>query len=262
MHLLLTDETNTVPNEKVRFFAYGGLIMDLEALPKLDDHVTATRVKFGYKPGDILKFDTNARPQQISLEAATAAKNEVIQACIDVGCKFIAYVVLHAIARRRPPAETVAWGANCVIGAFNYFLHLTNSYGIVAVDRLPAGNDYSLLTAKFCHGLTFPDEGPVALDRIKLFSSTCINASHASSAMDIALGSFRYCINQPANVEAAKSMMANICRLIWCTRQGDTLMVFGRGLIFRPKTISVLKFKAQYDELLRDINELIKDAKL
>jgi hypothetical protein len=29
--------------------------------------------------------------------------------------------------------------------------------------------------------------------------------------MDIALGAFRYCINQPANVAAAKVMMANIC---------------------------------------------------
>ncbi len=153
-------------------------------------------------------------------------------------------------------------GANCVIGKFNYFLHVVNSHGIVTMDRFPAGNDYSFLTDKFCHGLTFQGEDQVALDRIKLFSSTCINASHASSAMDIALGAFRYCINQPANVDAAKVMMANICRLIWCTRDGDTLMPLERGLIFRPKAVGVAKYKAEYDELLSGINALIADAKI
>lgn len=80
--------------------------------------------------------------------------------------------------------------------------------------------------------------------------------------MDIALGAFRYCINQPANVAAAKVMMANICRMIWCTREGDTLMPLERGLIFRPKTVNVDKYKAEYDGLLQSINLLIADAKL
>jgi hypothetical protein len=262
VHLLLTDETNAVPSDKARFFVYGGLVIDFGVLAQLDDLVATTRVKFGYRPGDLLKFDTNARPGQVSLEAATAAKNEVIQACIEVGCKFIAYVVLHAIARSRRADEIVAWGANCVIGKFNYFLHSVGSYGVVAMDRFPAGRDYSFLTDKFCYGLTFQGEDPVTLDRIKLFSSTCINASHASSAMDITLGAFRYCINQPENVEAAKVMMANICRLIWCTRDGDNLMPLERGLIFRPKEVAVDKYKAEYDGLLRGINDLIADASL
>ncbi|MEK6771267.1 MAG: hypothetical protein AABY62_06485 [Pseudomonadota bacterium] len=114
MYLLLTDETNAVPSEKARFFVYGGLIVDLAALPQLDDLVAATRAKFGYKLGDLLKFDTNVRPKHVPLVAATAAKNEVIQACIDVGCKFIAYVVLHAIAKSQPAAEIVAWGGRTV----------------------------------------------------------------------------------------------------------------------------------------------------
>ena len=262
MHILLTDETNAVPSDAAKFFVYGGLIVDAGALPQLDDRVAAARAKYGYKPGDLLKFDTNARPKHVPLDAATAAKNDVIQACIDVDCKFIVYVVLHAIAKTRPAADIVAWGANCVVGKFNYFLHVTNSHGLVAMDRFPAGNDYSFLTDKFCFGLTFQGEDPVALDRIKLFSSTCINASHVSSAMDIALGAFRYCINQPANVAAAKVMMANICRMIWCTREGDTLMPLERGLIFRPKTVNVDKYKAEYDGLLQSINLLIADAKL
>ncbi len=58
------------------------------------------------------------------------------------------------------------------------------------------------------------------LDRIKLLTSTCTNASHASSAMDVTLGAFRYCINQPKNLPAARAMMAKVVRLIWHERRG------------------------------------------
>jgi hypothetical protein len=113
------------------------------------------------------------------------------------------------------------------------------------------------LTDRFTDGLIFSDEERVPLDRIKLFTSTCINASHASSAMDIVLGSFRYCINEPRNLPAARTMMANIIKLIWCDIQGDEIHVMEKGLIFRPKTVAVASYKAEYDGLLEHINALL-----
>ena len=99
----------------------------------------------------------------------------------------------------------------------------------------------------------------VKLDKILLFSSTCINASHACSAMDIVLGSFRYCINNPLNLEAARTMMKNITKLIWCHRSGEDIYAIEKGLIFRPKDIKVAKYKAEYDNLLDHINMLIEE---
>jgi hypothetical protein len=88
----------------------------------------------------------------------------------------------------------------------------------------------------------------VRLNRVKLFTATCINGSHASSAMDIVLGTFRYCINQPKNIAAAKKMMANVTRLIWHEQDGENIHAMERGLIFRPKlpNISVPAYKAEY----------------
>jgi hypothetical protein len=68
-------------------------------LPELHARIAEIRKANGYLPADRLKFDTNARPKHVSVEAATAAKRDVVSACIACDCKFIAYVILHSIAR-------------------------------------------------------------------------------------------------------------------------------------------------------------------
>jgi hypothetical protein len=95
--------------------------------------------------------------------------------CIELGCKFIAYVVIHAIAKNVGQPKLVEWGANHVIGKFNYFLGKHGAYGIVAIDRLASHAEYKVLVERSTKGLTFSDEGNrgVAPDRIKLFASTC-----------------------------------------------------------------------------------------
>ena len=259
MHFLFTDETNLPNDPTANFFAYGGLIVPPDKLTKLHESIARIRQATGYQPEDQLKFQTSARPPHVSLEQCTNAKNDVVELCVQLGCRFIAYVVLHAIAKKRPIEEVIAWGASHVIGKFNFFLNTVAADGVVVLDRLPQASEYSLLTDKFTKGLTFPDGQHVVLDRIRLFASSCSNASHASSAMDIVLGSFRYCINQPKNVPAARKMMSNITKLIWCERNGDDLYPFERGLIFRPKDIKVERYRKEYDDLLAWINELLKE---
>jgi len=260
MHILFTDETNVVPQANAKFFAYGGLLIKLERLDELHLGLRQISSDAGYKPGDQLKFDTHARPQHVTFENATIVKQRIIDLCIALECKFIVYVVLHAIAKGKDPALLVRWGADHVIGKFQYFLVQSDSHGIVAVDRLPNGNEFTFLTDKFSFGLTFHDgDEPVPLDRIRLFASTCINASYASSAMDIVLGSFRYCINNPFNELAARQMMKKLSQLIWCTRTGDNMFPFEMGLIFRPKNVNHEPYKKEYDGLLAHINELMAD---
>ncbi|MEW5903654.1 MAG: hypothetical protein AB1722_04830 [Pseudomonadota bacterium] len=259
MYLLLTDETNLKAGENVEFFSYGGLIVSMEKLPILHARIAEIREANGYLPADRLKFDTNARPKHVSVEAATAAKRDVVAACIACDCKFIAYVILHVIARNTPLEKTIQWGADHVIGKFNFFLQCQNSHGIVAMDRLPDGVEFDYLSSKFVGGLTLQEGETLELDRIALFSSTCINASHLTSAMDIVLGSWRYCINSPMNTGAAKSMMADLTKLIWCEREGKDLYAFEKGLVFRPKEVKRSDYRAKYDALLNHVNELIDD---
>ncbi len=136
MYLLMTDETNVQPTAQCRFFAYGGLIVPFERLCRLSARIEAIRIDCGYRRRDSLKFDTHACPRNVTREAARDAKRRVILACIANDCLFIAYVVLHAIARNRPQRTLVEWAASHVIGKFNYFLTLQDSHGIVQVDRL------------------------------------------------------------------------------------------------------------------------------
>lgn len=259
MYLLLTDETNLKAGGNVEFFSYGGLIVSAAKLAELHTRIADIRKTNGYLPGDRLKFDTNARPKHVSVDAATAAKREVIAACIDCDCKFIAYVILHQIARNTPLEKTIQWGADHVIGKFNYFLQCQDAHGIVAMDRLPDGVEFDYLANKFVGGLALQEGEQVCLDRITLFSSTCINASHLTSAMDIVLGSWRYCINNPLNNDAAKSMIAEITKLIWCVREGKDIYAFEKGLIFRPKVVTRQDYQEKYNVLLKRINELIDD---
>lgn len=260
MHILFTDETNTVETEHVKFFVYGGLMFPIESLAKLDGDIRLIRAQNGYKPSDELKFATHCRPAHVSQEKSNLAKEAVIDACINRGCKFIALVALHAIAKGQSKDTLIKWRASHVLGRFNYFLTQVNDSGIVVVDRLPIAGDYKYLIEKFCEGLEFDGGKRVKLDHIKLYASTCSNASHASSAMDIVLGSFRYCINDPQNVELAKKLMVKVTQLIWHERDGDKILAFERGLVLRPKQIMVKEYKLEYDSLVKHINGLIAHA--
>lgn len=259
MHLLLTDETNVQPKEDVLFFVYGGLIVPLAALSELDTRITAARAKAGLKPDDEFKFETNSRPKHVEFAAWTQAKAETLKACVETGCVFIAYVVLHEIAKAQDLRTNIEWGANSVLGAFNKYLSQNKSFGVVALDRLASKDEYKLLSDRFTKGLVLAGgRPPVPLENIKLYASTCINASHASSAMDIVLGAFRYCINDPKNKEAGKEMMAIITKLIWCEKVGENIYAHDRGLLMRPKKVEAPHHRAKYDELLNKINILLK----
>jgi hypothetical protein len=257
MFLLFTDETNLPSDPGAKFFAYGGLVVPAKTLPDLGAAIASIRKDMGYKPGDSLKFSTNARPAHVTVENARVAKERVIQSCLDLKCLFIIYVILHAIAKNDQD-NLVKFGANSVIGRFNYFLTQENDHGICVVDRLPNATEYKYLSEKFSEGLDIQGQKKVQLDRIHLFASTCDNASHASSAMDITLGAFRYCINATKKTDAASSMMRKVANMLWHIREGKKIHASGRGLILSPQVVKVAQYKQEYTDLLAHINNLMK----
>ncbi len=264
MHILFTDETNIRPGKGIRFFIYGGLVFPIEALSTLDKGIEKIRVGARFNPQDVLKFATSTRPSHVSAEVHTNAKREVVELCLATNCKFIAHIIHHGIIKNQDQDQQVQWAANLVIGRYNKFLRQENDDGICIVDNLPVTKQFRYLSEKFTQGLVLKDGKNVRLDRIKLFGATCINASHASSAMDIVLGSFRYCVNDPANKDAAREMMRSIVKLIWHRKEGDTYYVRGLGMIIRPSLEELEerypKFKPDYDQLTYSINELLKES--
>src|SRR5690606_29969555 len=152
------------------FFVYGGLLFPIEHLSTLSREIQTIRDEFGYRDGDVLKFDTNARPHHVPVEAATEAKRRVVQLCRDLRCKFIVCVILHDIIKKQNPDNQVLWAANHVIGRFNLYLQQIDDDGIVVVDKLPVNADFQYLAEKHSTGLTFEDGTTVKLDRIKLYA--------------------------------------------------------------------------------------------
>ena len=261
MHILLTDETNKTPSEQVKFFAYGSIMFPVETLSKLDEKIRLIRVEAGYKPTDVLKFDTRVRPAQVTAAQATKAKAQVVEACKELGVKFVVCVILHDIMKNQDAAKKCYWAADYVISRFHQYLNAVKDDGMVIIDNVPEGEQYQYLTKKFTVGLEVGAK-TFQLPRIKLYSSTCVGGSHACSAMDIVLGTFRFAINNPSH-NVSRPMMLNIMSLIWHTRIGDEIHTLDRGLILRPQLdkITSRKYKASYDDLIKNINALIAEEK-
>lgn len=264
MHILLTDETNVKPSQQVTFFVYGGIFFPIDALSLLDSEIFRIRAAAGFLPGDPLKFATTTRPEYVSQEAHTQAKRQTIDLCQENRIKFIAHVIHHGIIKNQNLDQQIQRAADYVIGRFNSYLISADDDGICIVDNLPVSKQFQYLSDKFTYGLQFGSGRNTRLERIKLYGATCINASNANSAMDIVLGSFRYCINNPANIDAAREMIAKIVSLMWHTRIGETYCVLDRGLIVRPDLSRLQQdyptFKPDYDRLFENINALLQQA--
>jgi hypothetical protein len=259
MYILLTDETNATPSKDAKFFVYGGLFFPIDRLDELDEEIANIRKSAGYQPGYEFKFDTRTRPVHVTIENATTAKKEVVDLCLKIGCKFIVHVILHEIIKNQEPDQQAQWAADYVIGRYNQYLMENNGTGICVIDNLPGKTQFKYLSDKFSYGLTFTNGYSIPLNKIKLYAASCINASNVNSAMDIVLGSFRYCINDPKNPEAATIMMRNVVNLMWHERKGDDIYVIGRGLILRPEIEKVsFRYKSDYEELINHINTLLK----
>ncbi len=261
MYLLFTDETNKEPNDNIRFFIYGGLFVPADNAVTLHKEIERIRNCTGYKSTDTLKFDTNSRPKHVSQKQATTAKKEIIEQCYLAGCKFSALVIHHNIAKKDDPEKKLMWSADHIIGHFNYFLSSeVDDYGICFADSLPVSAPNQYLADTFSKGLSLDGkQRRVKLDRIIALSETCINASHLASAIDIVLGTFRFCVNSKDQTDMLRNMARSVLRMMWCDEKNGIRYLSERGLILRPKNIKVPAYEAQYQELVGYLDGLIKN---
>jgi len=257
MYLLVTDETNKTGSDKVKFFIYGGLIVPLKSLLDLNKGVERIRENAGYKSGDKFKFDTRSRPKQVEIQKATQAKIEVIDLCYSIGCKFLAQASLHELIKDRSTEDQIEWAANTIFSEFNKYLEKNSSYGLCLMDNIPNKNQWKYLSEKFCFGLIFPDKKQRKLDRILVYGATCTNAGHVNSAMDIVLGTFRYCVNENLNDLLSKDMLKSVVRLMLHHNDGKSVRFTDYGLFLRPKAVNAEHHKKSYNDLKKRLNTLI-----
>lgn len=258
MYILFTDETNNRPSDAVKFFICGGLFFPLDALLKIDQGIAQIRHAAGYLPKDSLKFDTRSRPPQVTMAAATEAKSKVIDLCLENKCRFIALVIHHKIVANKGDNQFL-WAMDAIIAKFNQVMRDEMSHGICIMDTLPVEQgQWKYFSDKFCAGLHFDGKDDQPLARIRLFAATCNNASYISSAVDIVLGTFRYCVNNPKNLDAAQKMMKNVVGMMHKKIDGNTIFLREFGLLFRPQTVRIAEYKQAYDDLVVHLTVLLK----
>jgi hypothetical protein len=171
-YVLLTDETNQQPSERARFFIYGGVFFPAAAVPDLYDLARDVRAEAGYQRADEFKFDTRSRPEHVTRQQQTEAKRRVLEGCAELDVRFIAYLVLHDIARHRSLEQLVRFGVNTVLSTFQKFLGHEDESGICLVDRLPYRHGHQSLGEIFQQGLKMPNNRRRVLDRVLLLGET------------------------------------------------------------------------------------------
>jgi len=259
-YILFTDETNKEFTPGVKFFIYGGAIVESEKLGELHYMMEQIRKKYKYNPPDEFKFAVNSKPSHITKTDFSEAKNEVLIGCSRIGVVFIACLTLHQIAKNKQLSELVGFGANTLFGKFDTFLLLNNATGICIVDRLPFGSDYGYLKEKFQVGLKFKNGSTSRLNRINMFATSCEGATHAISAIDILLGSFRYCVNEKDKDIVPKKLFPVVAKMMWYKVEGKKRNIREYGLMFRPKKVIVPEYEREYRELVDRFNCLLSSS--
>ncbi|WP_143266232.1 MULTISPECIES: DUF3800 domain-containing protein [Amycolatopsis] len=261
MYTLITDETNTQESKNSEFFIYGGLVFSPEQMGIISSDIQAIRDTYGFAPEDKLKFDTNSRPANVDRSSYTAAKKQVIQSCLNAGVVFIAYMILHKIAK--DPKTIGEYALNSVLVRFDgVFLREKSDIGVVIVDRLPdQARAYDMLRRKFQTGLEIASNGSkIELDRVLLYATTCDGASHLSSAVDIVLGSLRWVVNHSNNgptTELSRDMFGSVASMMYHRESGGKKYLRDYGLILRPKEPGHPPYKARYDDLVSYLQGLL-----
>lgn len=250
MYWFIVDETNRDYSAN-HFFIVGGLVFTADQVEPVDAAVRDIRAKYGYQPGDSFKFDTRARPDQVTIEQSTAAKGELISAIRDIGVRMITYVILHDLCMNQSYDLRMNYALNTLAYAYSDLLRAESASGVMLMDR---DNDrYAHLEHLFQSGLQFPGGRTFRLDhRIKLFGMTNDNASHLSSASDVALGAFRYCVNTAGGWgrdAVARDMFPVLSSILWGIEQGDVRRIGGYGFHARPNRVGKPEFQVLYSGL-------------
>jgi hypothetical protein len=250
MHWFLVDETNRDYSAD-HFFIVGGLVFTEPQIDLVDAAVREVRQAYGYKPGDSLKFDTNGRPEYITPQQHKDAKQDLIVRLRDIGVRMIVYVILHDISVNEPYDTRMNYALNTLVYAYDDLLFREHATGLMLIDR--DNGRYDHLEYLFQHGLNFEGRQVPVNARIRLFGQTNDNASHLSSATDVALGAFRYCVNAAGGWgrnEVASAMFPPLGDMMWGIEVTEGIkQVRGFGYHPRPHSVKVQRYSVLYETL-------------
>lgn len=231
MYLVLTDETNR-EEKGTTFFLMGGVAVPANAAQELNVQIDGIREKYGYRVEDSLKYARASKPDQISNDNFNSAKSAVLDLCVQFKVSIFLYACHHLIAENKGQIEKFQWGSNALLWQINKFLASEKSFAWVLQDRHPVEGEFAYYRQRFSESRPIhPDK--YKLDCIVGFGSTCDGASHLASIADIALGSYRFCINNPTKDVVNGILMPKLLRSTWGSPDcvGKGIGIFPLGVV-------------------------------
>lgn len=248
MYLLYTDETNTDPKHS-DFFIYGGVAISGEHAEAISVKIEGLRRKYGYRAGDILKFNTKEKPKHISIDAHKDIKKEVIAVASEFGVVLFTSFILHKIAAS--PEDARRNEINRICFHFDSFLFQVKDMGLVLVDMFQDEDLPAILREKFSVGIRGLPYTPVhRLQRVLGFHFSTIGSSNFCSLVDIILGAIRWVVNNrddPSKEPVAKELLQQVSPLL--IRYKDAGKVSELSLFFSPKVIKAKTYLEEYCKL-------------
>ena len=248
MYLLYTDETNTDP-KRSDFFIYGGVAVSGEHAEAISTKIEGLRRKYGYRAGDILKFNTKEKPKHICIDAHRDIKKEIIAVAREFEAVLFTSFILHKIAAS--PEDARRNEINRICFHFDSFLFQVKDVGLVLVDMFKDEDLPAILREKFSVGIKGLPYTPVhRLQRVLGFHFSTIGSSNFCSLVDIVLGSIRWAVNNrddPSKEPVVKELLQQVSPLL--IRFGQADKVSELSLFFSPKVIKAKTYLEEYNKL-------------
>lgn len=214
MYLIFTDETNNNVDDST-FFLMGGIAVPFSAAATVTGKIDALRVVHGYRSEDQLKYARANKPGHITNDIFNQIKSDVLDLCRDYNIVIFLYACHHLIAEKIAPEKKFQWGSNGLLWRINAFLKANETSGWVMQDRHPVIGEFEYYKQRFRESRPEYKDCEYKLDRVLGFGSTCDGASNLASIADIALGSYRFCLNHPDKDIVNNKLMPKLLMSTW-----------------------------------------------
>lgn len=256
MKILVADETNNDPEKDIKFFIYGGVIFDTDAVKNIGDKINEIRESYNIQCNEKIKFNLKSCPEKLTRAEHTEIKNQIIDLAIENNVELLVNFVLHDIAKNQEKHVLHEMTSSTVFRRFNDFCNINKTPGLVLLDRWACDNGYSFLESCHLEGINYSDGSNMQLPWIYGYAQASDNSTALMSVADILLGALRYCINYRDKTEVNTLLMPKIASLFWHTINANGERdIWNMGLSTSPRKVAVRKYKDEYDSLCKHIVE-------
>lgn len=256
------DESNRTAADG-EFFIYGGLIIPTENLGDLTRGVIEIRERFKLPSEQPLKFSTNAKPQGWEYQEFHDLRSEVLRLSNRLGAKMVVYVFLHAMAGGNSAEVVQRFGINSVLNRYSEILKAEETWGLAMIDRDNAV--FKNIREIHQRGLDFHGRRVNLSPQVASVLAFDSNGSHLASAADIAVSSFRFCVNTlprqgeqlPISQSVASKYWYEELRGMLPTKDDGSLDMSSPNVLFRPIEQKHPPYNDRYKALTKHIAELV-----